>query len=98
MTFRVGQDVVYLGEVWTGIWLWIRKIFHPEPGTDLIVGQVYHIIGLTNEGDLLLAGVDNDGDDYWNDGFLKECFRAIVSRKTDISIFTKMLTGEKVRV
>ena len=101
MTFFVGQKVVCIAEpdperaafsnsVWTkkGSIYTIRSI---------ITGLAKPIT-LQRWTMLLFAEIDNSHNDWhgMEPGFESIWFRPIVSRKTDISIFTKMLTPNGV--
>lgn len=91
MTFRVGQKVVYIG-CKRSIWHAVQRYFHPyeEP----VKGRVYTVSNAYTNGDDLLIEIlefPSPADGYWDAGFLAIAFRPIVERKTDISIFTKML-------
>ena len=79
--FHVGQNVVCVDDS-----LPANKWHCAHP---LIKGQVYTIHSLTNG----IGCVDIDGSGRaWQNWR----FRSIIERKTDISIFHKMLTLEKV--
>lgn len=89
MAFRVGQKVVC-----------VTRTIHPRadahPG--LLVGSVYTITDIiceptwTTPG-FLLSEI-SPRQDYA--AFESLLFRPAVERKTDISVFTKMLTGSKI--
>jgi hypothetical protein len=90
MTFRVGQKVVCISEDKTRI---LRR------------GRIYTIASIrwigadeTNDPGLgvTVEETPTKEDDEWFAEFRAERFRPIVERKTDISIFTKMLTGERI--
>ena len=90
MAFRVGQKVVCISEDKTRI---------------LKRGRVYTIASVRWISDaesynpglgVTVAETPTREDDEWCAEFRAERFRPIVERKTDISIFTKMLTGERV--
>lgn len=99
MAFRVGQKVVCVDA--DGDFL---------PSGQIEEGRVYTIreVGLTvtDEGGLRLVEVDLSAPGYVGrhsrkpvrDNFYRASrFRPVVERKTDISIFTAMLTGTKKR-
>lgn len=89
MTFRVGQKVVCIKRGnWTGI--------HVGPK----FGDVLVIRGFDThpQKGLLFEGICS-GEYYIGSeerGYDQSRFRPIVERKTDISIFTKMLTDKRV--
>jgi hypothetical protein len=96
MTFRVGQKVVCNRNTkWEGG-------FQDE--IDPIYGHIYTIRGIVHypfgPAGLLLVEIVNAPRSY-EEGFY-ECdfqapnFRPVVERKTDISVFTAMLTGSKI--
>ena len=99
MTFRVGQKVVCVDANsetpgLSGGW----------QGDPLVQMSVYTVIGIgpayDDSGEVVwLSEAKNrvfDGRWRENVGYLSSRFRPAVKRKTDISIFTKMLTGKKV--
>ena len=92
--FRVGQKVVCVDDT---------PYFANYPTTlEIAVGRVYEIRGLyrrrNGEELLRLAGVYRQDalDRVGDQGFLAWRFRPVVSRPTDISVFTKMLTDERL--
>ncbi len=93
--FQVGQRVVCINDRFHG---------HKRNGFALPKqGQVYTIRRLVSRGygvGLLLNEIQNPErqfiNDYGEPGFLAHRFRPVVERKTDISIFTKMLDGSRV--
>ena len=62
-------------------------------GTVYTVSQVYH----AKDGELMLClwEIPNDDDPAMYAGFPARYFRPVVERKTDISIFTRMLEPQK---
>lgn len=98
MTFRIGQKVVCVDDAD----FWSRSLVaRPVKGAVYTVRDFTRGIdanGLCGEG-VLLVGVNNPlgfgGNEH---GFKFARFRPIVERKTDISIFTAMLTPNKTRV
>lgn len=86
--FRVRQKVVCVDSDESGIGDWLGDI--------PVEGSVYTVIavgGPEPEIGLLLAEITN----FPFDGYYRASrFRPAVERKTDISIFTKMLTGKRV--
>lgn len=86
MSFRVGQKVVCIN---SRGWRDHNGHFSKGPAK----GQVCLITGIAfyqnpDETGLELADFDDD--------YLSICFRPVVERKIDISIFTQMLTDNKV--
>lgn len=98
--FRVGQKVVCVDDSWRT----------PGPGwgrTEAIVrGQVYtvHKCFIDEDGDAIvwLAEVRRDKRVrfFWGEGigYLSARFRPVVERKTDISVFQKLLQPKPERV
>jgi hypothetical protein len=90
--FHVGQKVAAI----------INGTDHPdEPHIlNLVRGQVYTIVALsTHFGTGRIGGRVAEADlppEWWY--FMEECFRPVVERKTDISVFQRMLrpTDRKV--
>lgn len=85
--FRIGQKVVFVnGEGVANRW-------HKENMLD--VGKVYTIDTIVDFGPDQGIGLCVDGSrrawQHWR-------FRPLVTRKTDISVFQAMLTGQKVGV
>lgn len=98
MTFRVGQKVVCV-DTWPrgNLRLMWDKFWHPYKSP--VKGEIYTICGIfTDEtGNLHLELIElPNRDDYWLDGFYACGFRPLIERKTDISVFTKMLTDTKI--
>jgi len=83
MAFRVGQKVVCVDA-------------NPRNGhvSNLTEGAVYTVraFGPSKDGS---PGISLD-EIYHPFPFYQDRFRPVVERKTDISVFTKMLTGSKV--
>ncbi len=97
MTFRVGQKVVFI-EDYTAIGA--RYSVHVPQS-----GQVYTIREFEDRGErpaLRLIEVVNGPrrhrqvSEWVEPAFAVDHFRPIVERKTDISVFTAMLTEEKI--
>lgn len=94
--FYVGQKVVLVG--WNDMpakeWQAIGAVY-PS------VGDVYTVRAILPWRDsavLLLAEIDNSHLGYRPEpGFRQEFFRPVVERKTDISIFERILTDRPVR-
>jgi len=84
--FRVGQKVVCINN---GISLNDPSL----DGRDLVIGAVYAIHRVLPNGGIYLAEVRSAGDG-WN-GYDPRRFRALIERKTDISVFTSMLNPSK---
>ena len=94
MTFRVGQRVVCIAEGHGPILL---------GEVNAIVGAIYTVRKISEYGGqigLYLSEIINPPqhtiDGLIERGMYSERFRPIVERKTDISIFTKMLTDKRV--
>lgn len=86
MAFQVGQKVICINDTpMPG-----QKIFGPAIPRK---GCIYTVIGFRScrdGSDGLVLDIDKDWQYFaWR-------FRPIVERKTDISVFTKMLTSKKV--
>lgn len=94
MTFRVGQKVVFVGQPWK-LKAYLQRLLHPYPGEMPVKGCIYTIENITPEDCLELLGLISPADDYWAAGFNPISFRPIVERKTDISIFKKMLIPKR---
>lgn len=99
MTFRVGQKVVHIGFP-RGTWR--RRLdewLHPIPGPWPVRDEVYTITKIVTDDYgayyVSLAELIETIDDYWGEGWDLRGFRPVVERKTDISIFTKLLTPNK---
>jgi hypothetical protein len=98
MTFRVGQKVVCV-DADSGRGGWLR-------GEELHNNRVYTIasIGIDpSDGESVVELIEvrrlrtHRAPDGWDfSGYAARRFRPIVERKTDISIFTAMLTPEKI--
>lgn len=90
VTFRVGQKVVLVGWAQDAVSSW-RAIGACYPD----VGDVYTVRAVKpwkKSAILLLSEIDNSHLRYaLEPGFRQEFFRPIVERKTDLSIFQKML-------
>lgn len=95
--FRVGQKVVLVGWEAGPVSAWQSMGAH-YPN----VGDVYTVRAIKPWKDsavLLLTEVDNSHLGYeLEPGFRQEFFRPAVEPKADISIFTEMLTTEKIGV
>lgn len=98
MTFRVGQKVVCIVSEWVVVERAVPQLCFPPLPTR---GNIYTVSGFA-------PPIKHEPNECWI--FLRElpnhiswaarAFRPIVERKTDISIFTRMLTPnskEKVR-
>jgi hypothetical protein len=94
MTFHVGQKVVCVKAEWSDL----------NGETAPVAGGIYTIRAIITYPDdfagLLLVEIIN-APRYYAEGlfecdFIATKFRPIVERKTDISIFTAMLTGSKI--
>jgi hypothetical protein len=92
--FHVGQKVVCIHGCPSS-----NPLPHCVKGKIYTVANVYIIDDLTmiELFELPFPGlVDADGE--WMPGFVAECFRPVVERKTDISIFTAMLNKKPEQV
>jgi hypothetical protein len=82
MTFRVGQKVVC-----------VENLSGPQKDDVCTIINVY----LSDDDVMIeLAEFPNPEDDEYFAGWMAKYFRPAVEGKTDISIFTKMLTGSKI--
>ncbi|ASS55887.1 hypothetical protein [Rhizobium leguminosarum] len=87
--FHVGQKVVCIWED-TG-----------EPGPEPKCGVVYTVSAVFMAADLPhidLVELPCPDTDEWFGGYKAEAFRPVAERKTDISIFTDMLTKQRTGV
>lgn len=93
MTFYVGQKVVYVGAIESRLHR-LRQWLFPPPGGLPVKGNVYVVSEVfIHEPDLMIevAEIKTETSSLWVRGFRAVSFRPVVERKTDISIFTKML-------
>jgi len=94
MAFRVGQKVVCVDDS-----DWVASLLN-MPNRP-VRGRVYTVRGLY-ENAIYLEEISNPPQARWKNGDVAEAcffarrFRPVVERKTDISAFTKMLTGKRV--
>ncbi len=92
--FRVGQKVVCVDSK-TGLGIWLES---DEP----VEGHVYTITRIIFEDEMIFHLAELNRSDaarkQWGPsvGYAARRFRPVVERKTDISIFTKMLTDDFV--
>lgn len=92
MTFRIGQKVCAIDD------------FKDRHGWSMPKkGPVYTVRGIQSNHlgtGLLLNEIRNDhyrfAEGFIEPTFLADCFRPVVERKTDISIFTRMLDQKEV--
>lgn len=72
-----------------------QKVVCVKPCNDLIKGRVYSVTAMGTQKGISMLGVDQS---YFGPraSFYADRFRPIVERKTDISVFTKMLIPEGV--
>lgn len=97
--FQVGQRVICIDDDF-------HQRFPEDVGTIFPVkGQIYTVrsVELTRYGPAITLVEIINVDQLYEDGFgelnfLPRRFRPVVERKTDISIFTRMLTGAKTQV
>lgn len=90
MSFKVGDEVVYVG----GLCVLLGE---PEPERD----RVYTVSWVGIYGDtpfLDLVERPSPANVFFDRGYCQFAFRPAVKRKTDISIFTSMLTPNKQKV
>jgi hypothetical protein len=98
MMFHVGQKVVCV-EDGTDSLTRFRKWLHPYPPCiEPIRGRIYTICNIRWREDvpnrpytIELLEAPSPADNYWSAGWDSECFRPLTKRKTDISIFKKIL-------
>lgn len=85
MAFRVGMKVVCVSDGWS-------LVAGPEAATEVSKGDVLTVRGILDRGDKCFLH-------FYEviHGYSAECFRPIVEPKTDISIFTAMLTPKKAK-
>lgn len=98
MTFHVGQKVVCVDD---------QNFRNPDHiGTPIaptapVRGTVYHVRSFSPSGNVLLAEIVCAPHawewGYGEGGWLPRRFRPVTERKTDISIFTAMLTPNRER-
>lgn len=95
MNFRVGQKVVCISDDW----------FCQHPIVFPIKGRIYTVRGKNLEPHnavspvgLYLVEIVNTVFGARENAFDAEGFRPLVEKKTDISIFTHMLSGSPVRI
>lgn len=83
MNFHVGQRVVCV-----------------DPAEDLVKDDIYTVtrVGTGLAGAAMIDVAESSGWCQFMPAFFARRFRPIVERKTDIAIFTAMLTGKKVEV
>lgn len=87
MAFRVGQKVVCVNDA-ENVGPWLEAA---QP----VLNAVYTVAAppyVDDEGDLIVEIVELMNP---YGGYLVGRFRPVVERKTDISVFTKMLTGSR---
>jgi hypothetical protein len=104
MAFRVGQKVVRVLCGPTTVGAWIAKygpISYPDVG-DVVTIRAIFVFPSSGETVLLFIEHDNSGNTEMvrdcgghEPGFPAYYFRPVVERKTDISIFTAMLTDTR---
>lgn len=95
MTFRIGQKVIYVGIQDGSLWQRFCDLFHPDHSDNLIKYSVYTVEQIIYHFDgihcIHLVGYKSPATNYWMEGYRADAFRPAVERKTDISVFTKML-------
>lgn len=104
MTFYVGQKVVCVDDDWRmflPFWMRVKAAFRRRD-TDPRRGGIYHVREVLMKDDqpwLRLAEIRNRAElGFVEPMYMGRCFRPVVERKTDISIFTAMLTPAKKAV
>lgn len=85
--FHVGQKVVCINDSWI-------TVRGPEGGHDPVKGSVYTIEKIIFDDCCYLILEEF----FQDDEFHSEGFRPLVEKKTDISIFTAMLTKKNLKV
>ena len=99
MSFTVGQKVVFVG-LKRGFRHFLERLLHPykipEKCVVYTVSNTYTVCDGEQVIELLEFPSPYDG--YWGAGFIAAAFRPVVERKTDISVFTKMLKTSKQKV
>jgi hypothetical protein len=92
MAFRVGQKVVCVSDM---IIRMAEFVVQPRVGCIYTVRDVYRSLGNFDAIHLveIKNGLHISGREF---GFHAVRFRPVVERKTDISVFTKMLTDTKI--
>lgn len=106
MSFRVDQKVICVndGRPWESWKAWLdhkwSQFWHPY--TSPKIGSIYTVTNVYTSFDgelcLELAEITDANPEFWEPGFFASMFRPVQERKTDISVFTKMLTPKKRRV
>jgi hypothetical protein len=89
MMFRVGQKVARWGGTVN------RNIAFPAIDEPVTVSAIYTTADGIEKIELIEYPSPEDSDFY--SGLRASFFRPIIERKTDISVFTNMLTNTKVR-
>ena len=99
MSFRIGQKVVCIDALHPRtLSQWWIELWHPYEHA--VEGRVYTIsnIYLLGADQMIeLVELPSPATDFWYAGFFADGFRPVVERKTDISIFTKMLKPKRER-
>ena len=89
--FHVGQEVVCIPETRSGKWYNVKSKRRADPSIMPEEGKVYTVTGLAQyNGGLFLCLKGFSG------AYTAFRFRPIVKRKTDISIFTRMLKSNEL--
>jgi hypothetical protein len=102
MTFRIGQKVICVSYEWDNIWWRIRAFFLPPPCGDLTVGEIYTVANIIWDNEhpdvpwtIEVIEAPHPANRWWEAGWDPKCFRPLVERKTDISVFKRMLIGNR---
>lgn len=93
MSFRVGMKVVCVEDP-LSLWEKIEQWLYPQPGDDPILGEIYTVSNVYRAPcgtlGLELFELYSPADEHWGPGFAATGFRPVVTRKTDISVFTEI--------
>lgn len=96
MAFYVGQKVIYVGPDAAHV----ASRFNVDVPERNVIYTIRDLNMRCNTPSLLLVEITNT-ERHWADGFYElaldqKYFRPVVENKTDISIFTKMLTDTRI--
>lgn len=93
--FYRGQKVVYVGGIPKGIIGWLCFWRYSPDSDEPVRNKIYEIAYITVDDTLELVGMRSPGNKYWCPGYLKECFRPVAERKTDIGFAHEILRKVK---